>query len=331
MTLKAHEIPPPTYGFAYRDPPPSGNGINGLGETEWRRARELFHGSGARPLEWEALQSFFGMVVPLRLLLLWMSIRWYMRKANGPVARTKVDLGGPAAAATAVKDRALALGAHQVGIGPITENCLYDTYDTDLPTAIVVAVAHDPKDMETSPDVHSGIGTMKTYAKAGKASVDLAAWIRKRGWRAVAYGQSGEVLHIPLAINAGIGELGKHGSLISRELGASLRLAAVFTDMPLTHDAPVDVGVDDLCLTCRRCTTDCPADAISDAKQMVRGVERWYVDFDKCVPYFSKTYGCGLCLEVCPWSEPGRGPWLSDKLLAKRAKTKGGADANAAA
>ena len=32
---------------------------------------------------------------PLRLLLLWMSIRWYMRNANGPVARTKDELGGP--------------------------------------------------------------------------------------------------------------------------------------------------------------------------------------------------------------------------------------------
>jgi epoxyqueuosine reductase QueG len=42
------------------------------------------------------------------------------------------------------------------------------------------------------------------------------------------------------------------------------------------------------------------------------------VDFDKCIPYFVKTYGCAICIEVCPWSEPGRGPGLSAHLLARR-------------
>jgi epoxyqueuosine reductase QueG len=61
-------------------------------------------------------------------------------------------------------------------------------------------------------------------------------------------------------------------------------------------------------------------DAISDDKQMVRGEEKWYVDFDKCVPYFTETAGCGICIEVCPWSKPDRGFSLSKKLLEKRAK-----------
>ncbi len=321
MGLRDYDIPPPVYGFKYENPPPSGNGINGLGETEWRQARELFHGSGARPLEWEALQSFFGMVIPFKLLRLWMQIRWLSRNFNGPVAKTKRDLGTPADAAALVKDKAKAFGADQVGIGAITENCLYDTYSTDFKTSISLAVQHDPDDMVSSPDVKSGIGTMETYKQCSQTAYKLAKWLRKQGYRAVALGQSAEVLHIPLAINAGLGQLGKHGSLISKEIGSSFRLAALFTDAPLALDKPVDIGVDDLCMTCRRCTTDCPPQAISDAKQTVRGVDKWYVDFDKCVPYFTKTYGCGLCLEVCPWSEPGRGPWLSEKMLAKRAKT----------
>ncbi len=90
------------------------------------------------------------------------------------------------------------------------------------------------------------------------------------------------------------------------------------TDLPLATDEEVDIGVDDLCLSCRRCVLDCPPEAISEQKQLVRGEEKWYVDFDKCVPYFTKTYGCAICIQVCPWSEPGRGPKLSDKLLAAR-------------
>ena len=61
-----------------------------------------------------------------------------------------------------------------------------------------------------------------------------------------------------------------------------------------------------------------PPRAIQEQKQLVRGERKWYVDFDKCIPYFVKTLGCAICIEVCPWSEPGRGPDLSRLLLQKR-------------
>ena len=54
---------------------------------------------------------------------------------------------------------------------------------------------------------------------------------------------------------------------------------------------------------------------------MVRGENKWYVDFDKCIPYFVKTYGCAICIEVCPWSEPGKGATIFGQLLKKRNKS----------
>jgi epoxyqueuosine reductase QueG len=51
---------------------------------------------------------------------------------------------------------------------------------------------------------------------------------------------------------------------------------------------------------------------------MVRGVEKWYVDFDKCIPYFNETHGCGICIAVCPWSRPGTAPRLAEKMLRRR-------------
>ena len=165
---------------------------------------------------------------------------------------------------------------------------------------------------------------MRAYREVSRVAIEVAATIRAMGWPAKAYGNPNatDILHIPLAIRAGLGQLGKHGSMISREHGSNFRLAAVLTDLPMTLDQPVDIAVDDLCIDCVRCVIDCPADAISNEKQLVRGEHKWYVDFDKCIPYFVKTYGCAICIEVCPWSEPGRGFDLTDLLLQRRARRR---------
>jgi epoxyqueuosine reductase QueG len=177
------------------------------------------------------------------------------------------------------------------------------------------------------PEPVSGWEVLCAYRRSARTAVKLSERIRAMGWPAKAYGdtKTGEILHIPLALNAGLGQLGKHGSMISREYGSNFRLATVVTDLPLAADKPIDLGVDDLCISCRRCTTDCPPGAINDSKMMVRGVMKWYVDFDMCVPYFSETAGCAICIEVCPFSEPGRGAILSETMLAKRDKRKNGA------
>ena len=46
---------------------------------------------------------------------------------------------------------------------------------------------------------------------------------------------------------------------------------------------------------------------------MVRGEVKWYVDFDRCIGYFNETFGCAICLAVCPWSTPGRAPKLAER------------------
>ncbi|MEL6132256.1 MAG: 4Fe-4S dicluster domain-containing protein, partial [Bacteroidota bacterium] len=94
------------------------------------------------------------------------------------------------------------------------------------------------------------------------------------------------------------------------------------TDIPLAVDRAEEIGVDEFCLSCQICSCNCPPQAISDTKQMVRGEEKWYVDFDKCIPYFVDHDGCGICLEVCPWSEPGRGSLISEKMLARLSEEK---------
>jgi len=312
------DFPPAQYAFAYRTAPTSGNTLNGLGETTPRRARPVFHGSGLRRLEWELLELFFLMTMPFRLFWPGVISRWVLRKGNGPVNPIRTPVRDETVMAAEIKGLTLMLGAGAVGISRVTDNALYEGYETPFKNAISIAFPMNYQEMEQVTQPRGGIETMRCYIEIAKIAVAVAEHIRALGWPARAYSESSDVLHIPQAIESGIGELGKHGSLINRELGANFRLATVLTDLPLALDGPVDIAVDDLCLNCQRCTLDCPAEAISDSKQLVRGVEKWYVDFDRCIPYFVKTFGCGICIQVCPWSVPGRGPSLSQKLLAKR-------------
>jgi Pyruvate/2-oxoacid:ferredoxin oxidoreductase delta subunit len=313
-------FPTPDYHFSYRIPPVSGNTINGLGETSPRRARQVFHGSGARKLEWVALEMFFGLTMPLHIFIRNALNRWELRKADGPLARKRTPVPDSAEMSKQIKSIAKQAGAGAVGITPMTEDALFEGQTADYQTAIVIALPQDYETMKAVTTVKAAAETVDTYRDVSRIVMALAAHIRSLGWRARAYGESADLLHIPLAINAGIGQLGKHGSVIGTEFGSNFRLASVLTDIPLAIDSAVDIGVDDLCLGCQRCTIDCPADAISDQRQWVRGKKKWYVDFDRCVMYFVKTLGCGICIEVCPWSRPGRGPSLSQTLLAKRAK-----------
>jgi epoxyqueuosine reductase len=243
-----------------------------------------------------------------------LAAQWDNRRRVGPVApdRRAVD---PAGAAAEVREVARRAGAAVVGTTRLRDHHLYAGERCDLPHAISVAVVMDRGAMRTVPSEEATRAVMDAYRRVGRVAIAVAEHVRAAGWSARAATNlekgSSEVLHVPVAIDAGLGQLGKHGSLITAEHGSNVRLATVLTDLPLAPDEPVDLGVDDFCATCRVCTTNCPPHAILDERRTVRGVEKWYVDFDACVPYFSDNGGCGICIEVCPWSEPGRGPLLS--------------------
>lgn len=129
---------------------------------------------------------------------------------------------------------------------------------------------------------------------------------------------------IPPALACGFGELGKHGSLINPELGSNFRLAAVLTDASFALTPPRAHWVDDFCIDCRICEDACPAEAILPEKQTVRGDHKWYVDFDRCLPFFNETHGCAICIAVCPWSRPGVGETLAAKLLRRQQRLAAG-------
>ncbi|MCG8350974.1 MAG: 4Fe-4S dicluster domain-containing protein [Chloroflexales bacterium] len=313
--------PEPVYPFKWSEPPVSGNVINGLGETERRRPLKVFH-SGNFSSPWAAMEWYFYTLNPFRSF--WAINRAQMDnlRLTGPVSPHSVIPEDPAAAAVMVKQAARECGATLVGITHMRDELYFDGVDLDYKYAIAVAIPMDRETMLQAPGEETLNHVMDIYVDVSRVAVDLAERIRSAGHDARACTNLGDgantVQQVPLAIETGLGQLGKHGSIITKDFGSNVRLATVLTNLPLEVDEPEDIGVDDFCATCQICVTNCPPHAIFDTKQMVRGDEKWYVNFDRCAPYFSENGGCAICIEVCPWSEPGRGSVISEKMLARR-------------
>lgn len=301
-------------------PAVSGNAINGLGEPEPRRPS---------PIYWHAPEATpHG---PLQ--------RWFQQhNAGGPLlAQARADrqkvLDAPLAplAPEAVqrsaqawteglKRAALEGGADIVGVARMDPAWVFEGHEVPERFVLMIGVAHDWERMRTAPLEPSFAEVVTQYARGNRAAKAAASWLRAQGHEAKPHGgpMAGPATLIPPAIACGFGELGKHGSIIHRTLGSSFRLACVFTDVPLIEDTPDVFGADDFCSRCRVCEDACPPLAIAPEKQLVRGEQRWYVDFDRCLPYFNENGGCGICIAVCPWSRPGVAGNLLEKLARRR-------------
>jgi epoxyqueuosine reductase len=226
--------------------------------------------------------------------------------------------------------------AELVGITGIRPEWVYEGFESTLPNLIVIGNAMDHARLSKVPssadDPEGQLEVCDQYNRGARVVNWLAHWIRAQGYQAKPHAGPwvGSLNLLPAAIASGFGELGKHGSLINREYGSSFRLAAVETDLPLLHDMPDEFGADDFCAGCQVCANECPPDAISREKVLVRGTLKWAVDFDRCIAYFNETFGCGICLAVCPWSTPGRAPKLAERF-ARRARERAGRPAAEAA
>ena len=227
-------------------------------------------------------------------------------------------LDDPAANATLVQDAARKFGADLVGICRLNRTWLY-SHDrqggsVELPEshewAIVMAIAMDPDGIAGSPGPSAAAATRIGYMRMSIVASCTAQFVGALGFGAVAAGND-TALSVPLAVDAGLGEMGRNGLLITPEFGPCVRICKVLTDLPLEPDSPITLGVSDVCRACAQCVEACPADAIDDAPEPSYatvcpannpGVLRWPVDADKCRAFWDVNGGsCAMCIPACPF------------------------------
>ncbi len=300
-------------------PDVTGNDINGLGEEALRRAAPVMWHDPDILAHGELQKWFFAHGCASEADVYRTKNQEYARRPLPEVAPERPDWGAEAWTAK-VKAAALDREADLVGMARLDPGWVFEGYEAPYEWIVVLAVAMDPACLATAPSHKSQTEVHKQYGRGTRAARKLAGWMREHGWDAEPHGgpRAGPVLMIPAAIAAGLGELGKHGSMINRRFGSSFRLASVLTDMPLVADAPDVFGADDFCTRCQVCTKVCPVDAITADKQMVRGERKWYVDFDDCILYFVENKGCGICIGQCPWSRTDIAPRLAEKMSRRR-------------
>ena len=220
----------------------------------------------------------------------------------------------PSDNARGLKSLSYLLGANITGICEIPDYAWY-SHDADgAPIdkshryAVVMLIDQEFDTMEgaSGDDWISGTQSMRAYLRGAEIAGVMAEMLRRLGFsaRAQTNGDS-EVLHIPLMLLAGLGELSRIGELVLNPfVGPRLKTVVMTTDMPLETDQPIDFGLQYFCSRCTKCARECPCDAISWGQKVIfNGYEIWKPDVERCTRYRltnARGSACGRCMKTCP-------------------------------
>ena len=251
-----------------------------------------------------------------------------MREAvNGPVASQRQPWSADEASAE-LSALALRAGAVDVGVTELRPYHVYshvgrgtgvygDPITLDHGFALAFTVEMDHAAMRHAPQAPVVMESAKQYVAAAEIAVEIAALIRSKGYAARAHIDGNYRVIAPLvARDAGLGEIGRMGILLTPRLGPRVRLGVVTCELPLGGDATPSIdsarsahaqAVIDFCSVCRKCAEVCPSHAIPSGERAPiddTGL-RWELDPEACFRLWNRIgTDCGRCMSVCPFSHP---------------------------
>lgn len=138
------------------------------------------------------------------------------------------------------------------------------------------------------------------------------------------YVDTGPVMDKVWAVRSGVGWMGKHTNVISREIGSWFFLATMITNYEFEYNELIP----DYCGTCRACIDACPTGAI---------VNEYVLDSNRCISFLTIEnkgeipeefkdkfdnwiFGCDICQDVCPWNKKFSKPTSEHEFNTKANK-----------
>jgi epoxyqueuosine reductase QueG len=230
------------------------------------------------------------------------------RPRTDAAARKRVrELDDPAAFTQAIRAEAAALGIGAIGFTAYDARYTYAEFagTHDEGTVIVCLVEQDWQATDTAPSARAERAAFVAYADLMQRVSRLGEFVERQGVRAHVHTFVGESLTIPYAVEAGLGQLGMNGQLLSPAVGSRARLSIITTDSLLVHDRPVDYGVNAICDACQACVRRCPVGAIPNRRTEHRGVTKVKIKTERCFPVVIQADGCAVCMKVCPVARYG--------------------------
>jgi len=172
--------------------------------------------------------------------------------------------------------------------------------------AIAFTVEMDKKMVDAAPKSVVVMESGQQYLEAGRVAIQISKFINKLGYDARAHIDANYEVVCPLvARDAGLGEIGRMGVLMTPKHGPRVRIGVVTTNIPLLPDVVnPNYSVIDFCTICKKCAHSCPSQAISfNDREEINGVLRWQINQEKCFTIWCKLgTDCSHCLSVCPYS-----------------------------
>lgn len=217
-----------------------------------------------------------------------------------------------------LQDWVLKLGAVDVGFTKLKEHHIYshigrgeaygEEVDLSHKFAIAFTVEMNHEALSHNPRGQVVMESAQQYLNAGQIAVQVAEFLRTLGYEARAHIDANYRLICPtVAVDAGLGTIGRMGLLMTPKLGPRVRIGVVSTDLELpVKENHSDYSAIHFCELCKKCAENCPSQAIpKHSVSKTKPAQKWTINHEKCFTYWCKTgTDCGRCMAVCPYSHP---------------------------
>jgi epoxyqueuosine reductase len=234
------------------------------------------------------------------------------RVPTAPAAGRQPEALDPEDLAARLKARSAELGLSACGVAAYDPKFAFHEHRSKQvgDRIVICALENDWESTQTAPSIRCEKAKLACQTEIVARMAELQQFLVDLGFHARQ--NRNEIMLLHFAVEAGLGQMGLNGQVLTPQAGSRCRFASLVTDAPLAVDSPRDFGIPKICDACQVCVRRCPAGAITKRRDFHRGVEKAKVNTARCAPTVAKAHHCAVCIKVCPVQRYGL-----DKVMAE--------------